>query len=55
MDELKQKLIDTANASGLPFEAVYYVIKDFYRDATESYKSFLESQKQTEVKETEAE
>jgi len=31
--ELKQKLLDVCNQSGLPFDAVYFVIKDLWRDA----------------------
>ena len=33
MLELKQKLLDICNQSGLPFDAVYFVIKDLWRDA----------------------
>lgn len=33
MLELKQKLLDICNQSGLPFEAIYFVIKDLWRDA----------------------
>lgn len=48
MDELKKKLIDVANESDLPFEAIYYVIKDFYRDAEESYRAYLDKDKEKE-------
>ena len=33
MEELKQKIVDLCNGSGLPLEAVYFVIKDVWRDA----------------------
>lgn len=32
MEELKQKLIDLCNQSGLPLEAIYFVTKDVWRD-----------------------
>ena len=32
MEELKQKLIDVCNQSGLPLEAIYFVTKDLWRD-----------------------
>lgn len=32
MEELKQKLIDVCNESGLPLEAILFVTKDLYRD-----------------------
>ena len=32
MEELKQKLIDLCNESGLPLEAIYFVVKDVWRD-----------------------
>lgn len=39
MLELKQKLVDACNQSGLPFEAVYFVIKDLWRDAESTLQS----------------
>ncbi len=32
MEELKQKIIDLCNESGLPLEAILFVTKDVYRD-----------------------
>ena len=45
MDELKQKLVEACNNSGLPLEAIYYVTKDFFRDVSETYSAFNEEQK----------
>lgn len=33
MNELKEKILDLCNNSGLPLEAVIYVVKDVWRDA----------------------
>ena len=33
MEELKMQLLDLCNKSQLPIEALYFVIKDLYRDA----------------------
>ena len=44
MEELKQKLIDICNQSGLPLEAVVFVTKDLWRDAEETYRKFKASQ-----------
>lgn len=41
MEELKQKLLQAVNESGLPLEAIYYVSKDFFRDVDDTYKGFL--------------
>lgn len=40
MEQLKQKLIDCVNESKLPAEAVYFVVKDFYRDILDSYEVY---------------
>lgn len=42
MDELKNKLIDDCNNSNLPLEAVYYIVKDLYRDVCDTYNEYLE-------------
>ena len=33
MDELRQKILILCNESGLPLEAIIYVVKDVWRDA----------------------
>ena len=47
MEELKQKLINICNESGLPLEAIVFVTKDLWRDAEETYRQFKASQKTT--------
>lgn len=36
MNELKDKLLQVCNDSGLPLEAVCYVVKDIWRDAEDT-------------------
>ena len=36
MEELKQKLIDLCNESGLPLEAILFVTKDVWRDVEDT-------------------
>ena len=36
MEELKQKLVDICNGSGLPLEAILFVTKDLYRDVEDT-------------------
>lgn len=36
MEELKQKLLDICNESGLPLEAILFVTKDLYRDVEDT-------------------
>ena len=33
MEELKQKILDLCNSSGLPLEAIMFILKDAWRDA----------------------
>lgn len=49
MEQLKQNLLNLVNErlnsqseSFLPMEAVYYVVKDFYRDVDDTYKNYLQ-------------
>ena len=39
MEELKKKLIDICNESGLPLEAILFVTKDLYRDVEDTLRS----------------
>lgn len=58
MEELRLKLINDCNASGLPLEAILFVVRDVYRDAQESYQKYLaqqEAQKTAEATELKAE
>lgn len=44
MEQFKQQLLHLANNAQLPLEAIYYVVKDFYRDVDDAYKSYLQQQ-----------
>jgi hypothetical protein len=44
MEELKQKIIDLCNQSGLPLEAIYFVTKDVWRDVEATLRVAQESQ-----------
>ncbi len=44
MEQLKQQLLQLVNASNLPLEAIYYVVKDFYRDVDDAYRQALQQQ-----------
>jgi len=46
MEELKQKLLDVCNASGLPLEAIVFVTKDLWRDAEETFRQYKQQQAQ---------
>lgn len=37
MTELKRKIVTLCNESGLPIEAVLFVLRDAYRDAQEAF------------------
>lgn len=52
MEELKNKLLQVVNDSGLPIEAIYYVCKDFFRDVDDTYQHFL-SEKNKKILEQE--
>ena len=50
MEELKQKLLNDCNESGLPLEALMFVVKDLWRDiqeATRALKLQQEQEKET--------
>lgn len=40
MDEFKSNLIKVTNESNLPIEAIYFVVKDFYRDVEDAFKQY---------------
>ena len=44
MEELKKKLLDACNESGLPLEAILFVTKDLWRDVEDTFRRFKESQ-----------
>ena len=45
MEELKEKLLQCCNESGLPLEAIVFVTKDLWRDAVDAFQRFKEEQK----------
>lgn len=55
MEQLKNKLLQAANESGLPLDAIYYVCKDFFRDVDDTYQQFLIKQKQLKLQEEQQE
>ena len=42
MEELRVNLINVINASGLPIEAVVFVVRDVYRDVNETFRKMTE-------------
>lgn len=46
MEELKEKLYDLINHSGLTPEMAYYVVKDFFRDMDAMYQEYLVKRKE---------
>ena len=50
MEELKQKLVDVCNESGLPLEAIMFVTRDLYRDVNDTLRQALTAQSKEEDK-----
>ena len=46
MNELKQKILNLCNESGLPLEALIFILKDIWRDAEDTLRKLEEAQKQ---------
>lgn len=42
MEELRINLINAINTSGLPIEAVVFVVRDVYRDVNETFRKITE-------------
>ena len=42
MEELRVNLINAINASGLPIEAVVFVVRDVYRDVNKTIRKMKE-------------
>ena len=53
MEELKQKLINVCNESGLPLEAILFVTKDLWRDVEDTIRTAKLKQEQNEREEKE--
>ena len=52
MEELKNKLLQDCNESGLPLEAIYYLVKDVFRDVSDTYENILRQKELKEEKES---
>lgn len=48
MYELKDSLLQICNESGLPLEAIVFVVRDLYRDVEDAYKRYKEAVAQQE-------
>lgn len=55
MEELKQKIINLCNESGLPLEAILFVTKDVWRDVESTFRVYQEQQKKVKEQEEENE
>ena len=53
MEELKQKLIDLCNESGLSLEAILFVTKDLMRDLEATLRALKEKQEKQKNEESE--
>ncbi len=53
VEELKEKLFEIVNESGLPFSSIYYLFKDFMKDLTDAYIENLNKEYQQYQKEKE--
>ena len=51
-EELKNKLLQDCNESGLPLEAIYYLVKDLFRDVSDTYENILRQKELKEEKES---
>jgi hypothetical protein len=46
MEEFKKELLKVVENSQLPPEAIYFVVKDFYRDVIDSYEGYRQMMKE---------
>ena len=51
MEELRQKFINMINESGLPLEAIVFVIRDVYREVNETFQRMSEEAKKASSEE----
>ena len=51
MEELRISLINAINESGLPIEAVVFVVRDVYRDVNETFQRMSEEAKKASSEE----
>ena len=50
MEELRQKIIALINESGLPLEAIVFIIRDVYRDVDMTFQNYLKEEKESQKK-----
>ena len=50
MEELRQKIIALINESGLPLEAIVFIIRDVYRDVDITFQNYLKEEKESQKK-----
>lgn len=55
MEELKIKLVNLCNQSKLPLEALYFVVKDLYRDVEDSVRAYKEQERMNLLAQAESE
>ena len=48
MEELRQKIIALINESGLPLEAIVFIIRDVYRDVDITFQNYLKEEKKSQ-------
>ena len=53
MEKLRLQIIDLCNKSGLPLEALLFVVKDVYRDVNEAFQNTLRNMNNNESQEEE--
>ena len=50
MEELRQKIIALINESGLPLEAIVFIVRDVYRDVDMTFQNYLKEEKESQKK-----
>lgn len=51
MNELRNKILNLCNESGLPLEAIIFIVKDIWRDAEATLQAALQQQQEEKNKE----
>ena len=54
MEELKKKLIEDCNNSGLPLEAILFVTKDLWRDVKDTIDSAKKAEEKAMIEQAQA-
>jgi len=55
MEELKNKIVNLCNESGIPLEAIVFVLKDAWRDAQDSFEIYKKQQEKNKQEDTKKE